>query len=187
MLESEVVGELGSTLDLYAGGVLLHEEDGSLVGIAVQVGVDQQEVSDVADGNIPLLTVDLVAAIALDSGGLALSGVRTGVSLGDGVSVTTLALAGGDQILIDLLLRTEFHGERGLGNGVPDSAGGHTQLLADEHLLKQGHALAAVLLAVVGGVEAPVLNFLGNLLVGLRSDAVVLLALPSRRGRVPAQ
>ena len=39
------------------GGVLVDEEDGGLLGIAVDVGVHEEEVGDVARGDVPLLAV----------------------------------------------------------------------------------------------------------------------------------
>ena len=124
MLECKVVGELRGALNAYARGVLLYEEYGRLVRVAVDVGVNQQVVSDVTNGHVPLLAVDLVATVTLNSGGLAHGRVRTSVRLRDCICIAALALTGRDQVLFDLLLGAELHRERRLRNSVPDSAGG---------------------------------------------------------------
>ena len=136
MLECEVMCELRCTLNANARCILLYEEYGSLVRISVKVCMYKNEVSDVTNCNVPFLTVDLITAIAFYGCGLALCRVRTCISLCDCISITTLSQACRYQLLIDLLLGTEFHRERRLRNCIPDSAGNHTELLGSQCLLK---------------------------------------------------
>ena len=65
MLEHEGVHVLRRPNEPYAGRVLVDEEDRGLRGVAVHVGVDQEEVGDVAARHVPLLAVqDPVVAVA---------------------------------------------------------------------------------------------------------------------------
>ena len=177
MLEGEVVGIKRGALKLDTGKVLLNEEHGGLGWVAVHMGVNQDVVSDIADGNEPFFTVNFPTPIDLVGTGQAHGRVGACVGLGDGIGITAFALASRDQVLLLLRLSGETHRVGGVPERIPDGAGGLAQLFVEEGLLEDTEALAAVCFAVVRRVEAPFQRGIDDFLVGFATDAVVLFTL----------
>ena len=177
MLEHERVRVLGCAHQADPRAVLVHEEHGRLRRIAVDVRVHQEEVRDVAAGDVPLLTIQH-PAIAITPGHRRHHGhVGSGSFLGDGVGVAPFTADGGPQVSLLLILGPGLERDRWPPRDVPQRPGCVPPLLLDQHLLEQVEALATVGDRLVDRVESGVQYLaLGCGRAGL-GEPVVLLAL----------
>ncbi len=106
MLEDEGVHIARDALDAHARRILVdkeqREEPGSAVGDARQ---HDQEVGDVADGDVPFLAVDDIAVTSRDGRGLDGRRVGAGTGFGHGEGVAPPPLATRSQVFLALLRR----------------------------------------------------------------------------------
>jgi hypothetical protein len=154
MAEHVGVREFRLTLDRDALERLFQQEQGRLVGIAVDIGVQDDVVGLVARGDEPFLAVDDIAVAAAVGAGLHHAHVRAGAGLRHGDTGAARAGDARHEIVADLLGRAVLEWHRGVPYDGPQRAGGLAELLVDQCLLHLGAALAADILRMVDAVEA---------------------------------
>ena len=167
MVEGEVMHEFGrAQMDQPPTGLqgrrLVHQEQGRLIGIAVDMGMDDDEIRGVVGGDEPFLAVEAPAPVLQPGRGLDPAGIGAGIGLGDGEAAAPLPLAGGQQIFLLLGGGAEFQAHRRTPDAGPEAVGDPAELLLDHDLLQHGEAEPAMLLGMVDAGEAPVAHRLAH-------------------------
>ena len=171
------MGVLRGPDEPHAWRVLVDQEDGRLGGVAVDVGVHQEEVGDVAARHVPLLALEHPSVAVAPSGRRDHRHIRPGTLLGDRVRVPPFTPARRPQEPLLLLLGPRGERDRGTPRDVPEGVRDAAPLLLDEHHLEGVEALAAVLDGVVDRREPVVDHRLLRRRRAPRGQAVVLLTL----------
>ena len=156
MLEDERVHIGGRADEPDARGILVHQEDGRLRRVAVDVRVDEEEVGHVAGRHVPLLAAEDPVVSVAGRRRRNHRHVRARPFFGDRVGVPALARTCRPQEAILLLGRPRGERDRRSPGDVPQGAGRAAPLLFDQHHLESVVAPASVLACVVDGVELPV-------------------------------